>query len=204
MIELDVLVESRQMLRMLLLYNRIISFQNFVYTFHGSQSTRYHVAGFREVLQRIDNAVENNHVINEGRGIDGGIVSENQRTSEPKYDDNQDGSQEFAHGVCQCLADGYAAGSVTILVAAFVEPVNHFLFCREGFDDTQAAQCLFQLCHGFSPFPLSFERLSFQFTAYFSHNPSHGRQYQQCEHCQLPADNHQGRKIRNNQNRVLQ
>ena len=70
--------------------------------------------------------------------------------------------------MCQRLTDGYLVGGITQLVAALLN-VYHLVFGYESLDYTQSTKRLFQLRHGITPFPLGFQRLTFQFLADFSH-----------------------------------
>jgi hypothetical protein len=51
--------------------NRVFRFQYLVYTFHGCQAFRDVVACLREVFQGVDDAIQDDHVENKGRCING-------------------------------------------------------------------------------------------------------------------------------------
>ena len=103
----------------------------------------------------------------------------------------------------KCLAHSNFVSCIAQLVAALLEAVHHLVFGNKGFDDAQSAERFFQLRHGVAPFTLCFQRLAFQLLTDFPHQPTHARQYQDGEQCQLPAGDNQGREIKKYQNRIL-
>ena len=204
MIEIDAVFQFRYMAWMLFLYDVVRRFQYLIHTLHRRQAARNHIACFREIFQRVDDAVQDNHVIDKGRSIYRRVIAQYQRTAEPQYENYQHRAQKLTHRVSHRLAGRYAARSVAVFIAALVEAVNHLFFGGKGFDYAHTSESFFKLRHGFAPFSLSFKRLTLQLTPDLSHQPSHCRQYEDGKQRKLPTDDKQGGEIRNNQDGVFQ
>ena len=160
--------------------------ENFVHTFHRSHAFRYAVRGFGEVLQRLDDAVEDDHVEDERGGIDGGVVGEDECAAVPEDEHDECGAEELAHGVGRRLAYGHTVRGVAEVVCGAVEAARHLLFGAESLDDAHAAERFLKLCHGVAPLVLGVEALVLEFAAYASHHPSHEGEHHDGEYRELP------------------
>ena len=76
----------------------VLSHQDFVDTLHRGQSLGYVVAGFREIFQGVDDAVEHHHVIDK-EGAGERTVVQHQYTAEPQDDNNHHRAEKLGHGV---------------------------------------------------------------------------------------------------------
>ena len=74
MTELNVILQTADMLGILRFLDVILGHQNLVHTLHRGQSLRNVVTSLREFLQGIDDAVQNHQVIDKGGTRHGGIV----------------------------------------------------------------------------------------------------------------------------------
>ncbi len=74
------------------------------------------IRGLGEVLGRVDDAIEDNKVINESGGIDTAMVAENESSTIPKQDGNHSRAEEFGDrmrkGIFAVEADEGLAGTV--------------------------------------------------------------------------------------------
>ena len=97
----------RHGVRFLRVADRILCLQYLVYPLHGGHTFLNGVSGFAQLLGRIDDGVEDDHVVNEVRGGDAAGAGENEGASEPQYNSYGCGAEEFAHGVCQGITALY-------------------------------------------------------------------------------------------------
>ena len=65
----------------------VLSLQDLVDTFHRGQTLGDVIARLRELFQRLDDAVEDHHVVDERRTCDG-LVVQYEDASEPQHDDD--------------------------------------------------------------------------------------------------------------------
>ncbi len=172
---------------MLRFLDGILGLQDEVDAVHRCQSHGNLVGSLRQVLQRIDDAVEDDHEEDEGRCVDEVRLIENQETAKPQYDDDDNGAQELRHGMSGILAQRHGTGVLTELVIDIDEALQHLLLGNESLDDAQSAQRLIELCQHTAPHALNNGRLALQFTAYRTHNPSGKGCHDDDEDCQLPT-----------------
>ena len=85
--ELYLMFEAIDMLGVLGLLDIVLGQQNLIHTLHRSQSLGDVIAGLGELFQRIDDAIENDEVVDKGGSADGGIV-QYLDTTEPEHDNN--------------------------------------------------------------------------------------------------------------------
>ena len=201
--EADFLAETIQFGRLHGLLDGIVGFEDLVDAFHGCESFRDGVAGLRELFQRVDDAVQDDHVVDEGRRVDGRVVREDERAAEPEDDADHDGAQTLAHRVSRSLADGDAVQFAPHGSRHPVEAAGHAFLGIEGLDDAQAAEGLFDLRHGIAPERLGFQRAAFELFADGPHDPAHDGNEDDGEQGQLPADEEQGAEVEENQDRVF-
>ena len=100
------------------------------------------------------------------------------------------------------LTDNHRIHGIPESIVDFSKPFRHLTLCNEGLDNPKAPQGFIQLRHDVSPLSLSHHRLTFQFTAYRSHNPTGQRKNDKHEQCQLPTYGKQRNKTNNQSYRV--
>ena len=96
--ELDRLVEGHRLGVLRILY-RTLGSEDTVYTLHRGHPSADRIEALAELLEWIDEAVEDDEVVDEGRGRDRARLGENQRAPVPEDDDDSDRTEEFAHRV---------------------------------------------------------------------------------------------------------
>ena len=145
-LKLDLSVHAMQRKRVYGFLNRILSLQNLIHTFHGSQTFRDVISCFCKILQRINDAIQNNHIENECRSFQRRmLIAQNQHTAKPKHQYNQKRSQELTHRMSQRLTNGHFIGRITQFITASGKAIHHLIFCNKRFNDAQAPQSFFQL-----------------------------------------------------------
>ena len=92
----------------------VLGLQNLVNALHRGQSLGDVVAGLGELLERVDYAVQNNHVVNE-RGTAEPLAVEHEHSTEPHHDDNHQRAEKLAHGMGHLLACVDTEDVVTVL-----------------------------------------------------------------------------------------
>ena len=140
--ELDGLTDAFDGHGMLGFVDGILGVEDLVDALHGGETFGDLVAGLRELFHRCDDAVEDDQVEDERRGVDGRLVGEDEGAAEPQDENDDAGAEELTHGMCQGLADGDAAAGVAVLVVDGAEAGEHLVLGDEGLDDAQAAQHL--------------------------------------------------------------
>ena len=174
----------------------VLRLQDHVDAVHAGQAQGDVVEGLGEFLQRVDDAVEDNHVEDERGGVHRGVVrAQDQRAAEPQHDDDDARAQKLAHGVGRALADDHVVHGLAVVVIGLGEAERHLLLGQEGLDDAQAAQRFVQLRHDVAPLCLGGGRLPFQLAADHAHHPSGEGQDNDDEQRHLPADGEQGGEI---------
>ena len=196
-------VESVQGFRLLRLDDVVLRVQNLVDPLHRGHTLRDGVPSLREILDRVDDAVEDHHIINEYRRVDCRFSSEDQRSSEPQHDHNKHGAEELAHRVGEGLADGHPVVLSPHRLSDVVEPVGHLLLGDERLDDAKTSESLLHLRHHIAPKLLDLKRFPLQVLSHDSHHPHHHRGEQDRERRHLPADDKKGDEIKKDENRVL-
>ena len=156
-----------------------------------------------QFLDRLDDAVEDDHVVDEGRRVDGGAVAQDQGAAEPEDDGDHDGAEAFAHRVGEDLPQEDAAGLVLHGAGDAVEAFLHLLLGPECLDDAQAAEGLFNLRHRVAPQRLGLQGLRFQLAADPAHDPEHEGSEQDGEEGHLPGNENQGAEVEDDQDWVL-
>ena len=106
--QLYLVVETAHMHRMFALPDVALCHEYLVHTLHRRQSLGDVVAGLGKILKRVDDAVENNHVVDE-RGAAQRAAAQHQRAAKPQHDDNHHRAEKFAHGVRHLLAGVHPA-----------------------------------------------------------------------------------------------
>ena len=190
--QLHLLLEGWQRLRVLGLTDGVLGLENEIDTVHGGEAEGNLIGGLRELLQRVDDAVEDDHVEDEGGGIDEVALAEDEETAEPQHDDDDDGSQELRHGMGGVLADDHRIHATAKLIVDEGEALQHLRLGDEGFDDAQAAQRLVQLRDDVTPLALHGRGLALQLAADDTHDPACHGSYDDDEDRQLPAGGEEG------------
>ena len=162
----DLLVETVEGYRLCRVVDGIVGTENLINTLHGSEALRYLVTGLGKILERIDNAVEDDHVEDKRRGIDGRMIAEDECAAEPQHNDNDASTKELTDGVSRGLTYGDAYACIAEFIADSTEACQHLVLCNERLDYTQAAEHLIELTHGLAPLGLRKEALGFQLSSY--------------------------------------
>ena len=186
------------------LHNVRFGAEDLVHALHRGEALLDGIDGFAEILSWIDDAVENDEVINECRGVDGAVVAEDERSTVPEDDDDRSGAEELTHGVGQLLATvdavrGAAEGLILCLEALLDLPLG-----VERLDDAQPTERLLDLTHQRPPLCLPHERLALELLTHLTHRiASHGQEDED-ESCQLPTDQEHGREVNQNEDGILE
>ena len=151
MVESDFIIESLHFLCIRNFLQVAFRFENLVHALYGSHALRDVVTCFREILQRVDDAVENHHVENEGRSVEPRLFTQDDDAAESQYNRDQHGAQEFTHRMGQCLPGGDSSGLLLHRLGHMVETRLHLVLGHESLDDAQAAERLLQLRHRVAP-----------------------------------------------------
>jgi len=109
--------------------------QYLVDTGHRGQSFLYGISRFAQIFCRVDQAIENNQVIDEGSRIDTAVVAQDQRSSVPKDNGYRGCSQKFAHRVCHLLAPVDARNGLAELLIGLFEAMLYLGFRVESLDN---------------------------------------------------------------------
>lgn len=186
--EFDFMLQLLEVNGVLHFADGVVGQENLVDALHRRHTLGNGIGGFREILERLYDAVEDDHVEDKGGGIHGRMFREDEGAAIPQHEHDEAGAEKFADGVGQGLAHGHAVGGLAEFVGALVEALVHLLFSREGLDDAHAAEGFFQLGHGFAPFVLGVEALAFQLAADAPHDGAHEGQHDDGEEREFPAD----------------
>ena len=81
----------------------VLGINHLVDPFHRCHAFRNCIAGFGKILDWIDDAVENDHIINEYGSVHDRLAAQDEQTSEEKYDRDEDSTHEFTDRVGRCL-----------------------------------------------------------------------------------------------------
>ena len=201
--EADAFAEAVERLGLLRLADGVLRLQDDVDALHGGEALGDAVGGFGEVLDGLDDAVEDGHVGHEGRGVDDGLVAEDQGAAEPEHDGDHGGAEEFAHGVGAGLADGHLGVLAAHVVGDLLEAAGHALFGAEGLDDAQAAEGFFDLAHGVAPVALGFGGIGLEFAAGEADDEDHHRGEDDDEQRELPGHAEEDEEVDDDQDGVL-
>ena len=188
--ELYLVLERLDILRVLGFLDVVLGHQYLVHALHRGQSRRDVVAGLREFLQRVDDAVENHQVIDERTARDGGVV-QHLHAAEPQHDDNHHRAQELAHGVRQLLARVHPEYVVAVFLVHLSELCVHLVLGVECLDDAQSAQRLLHHAHRIAPKRLRLHRVLLQAAAHIAHEPTEQRHEYDGEKRKLPRNEQQ-------------
>ena len=170
----------------------VLGLEDVVDAVHGGQAHGYHVGLACEVLDGVDDAVEDDHVEDEGGGVDEAVAVQDEPAAEEQYDDDDDGAHGLGDGVGGVDAHHHAYHAAAELVVDEVEAAGHLLFGDEGLDDAQAAECLFYLRHDFGESGLYAGRLALEALCHGAHEPCGGGRDDEHEGGELPADGEEG------------
>ena len=142
-IESDIIAKCFDVRGMFEFANGILGQENLVDALHRSHPLGNGVRGFGEIFQRLDDAVENHHIKDEGRRINRAVVREDQGAAVPQNEDNQTGAEKFAHRMRRTLPNGHAHIDVAEIISGRVEAALHLFFRAERLDDAHSAQGFF-------------------------------------------------------------
>ena len=143
----DVVVTLGQSFGLQRVFDRVVGIKDFVYALHRCQTFLDGISGFRQVFCRIDDAVENHHIVDECRSIDDVFPGKDECTSKPKHDGDGYCPQKFTHRMSQGLATIDASGGAKKLLIFVVEAMTHLMLGIEGFHDAQSSESFFDGRH---------------------------------------------------------
>ena len=200
----DVAFKIGQFHRISRVFYGVDGIKNLIDTDHRGQALLNGIHRLRQVLGRINDGVEDDHVVDEFRSLDARSALKYQRSAEPQHYGDSESAEEFAHRVSQRLPTRYiVAYAVEFLVFA-VEAVFNLLLGIESLDYAQAAESLFDIRHEESPLVLCLKRLPLQTLTYPAHYKPGERQQNQHEYGELPRHiDHHG-QTSDNHNRVFE
>ena len=98
MLQTNSLIEDHG-LRLGRVSDRALGTEDAIDTLHRAHTSTDGISPLTQVLQRIDEAVEDDQIVDEGRGIDAAITVKDERTAIPQYNCDGGCTEEFAHGV---------------------------------------------------------------------------------------------------------
>ena len=203
MAELYALLKRCDRLRMFRLFDIVFSHQYLIDTLHRSQSLRDVVACLGKFFQGVDDAVEDDQIINKGGTADGCVV-QHQYSTKPKDNDNHDRAEELTHGMSQLLTGVHPKNVLTIFGVDTIILVVHLLLSIECLDDAQPTQRFFHHAHGITPQCLCLDGILFQLASDEAHKPAHQRYEDDGEKGELPRNKYQRGEIGNNQDGILE
>ena len=148
--ELNLVLQPADVYGVLLLADVYFGIEYPVDALHAGQALGDVVAGARELLERVDDGVEDDEVVDEC-GARHDVAAQHHDAAKPQHDDYHECAQELAHGVGGLLAHLHAGEVVTIAGVGAVETLVHLLLGAEGLDDAQSAEGLLDLAHGVAP-----------------------------------------------------
>lgn len=129
----------------------ILRAENLIDAHHRGEAFLDGVHRLAEVFGRVDYGVENHHVVDEFRCVEARSAPEDERAAEPEHDGYGRGAEEFAHGVGERLAPGYAVAQPVVGLVLAMEAGLHLLFGIEGLDDAQSAETFLDGAHQYAP-----------------------------------------------------
>ena len=165
----------------------VYSLEDFVYALHGGHALRYVVGRLGEIFQGLDEAVEDDHVEDEGGSVDAAVVGEDEGAAVPEDEDDEHGAEEFAGGMGQGLAQVDLDEQPAVLVGAVFEAAGHLVLGGEGLDDAHAAEGFLKLRHDFAPLSLGFKRALLEFANDAGEGPYQKGHDENGEEGELPA-----------------
>ena len=177
--------------------------EDFVDALHRGHTFRDGVSGFGEVFERLEHTVEHDHVEDEGGGVDGAVVGEDERAAIPQHEHDEARAEKFAHRMGRTLARGHSGRDGAEIVGRVLKSALHLSFCPEGFDDAHTAQSLFELRHRFAPFCLSLHTGTLEFAPHLAHRPPDAREHDEGEEGELPRGVDQYTEIEKEENGIF-
>ena len=152
--QLNLLLECCHWSGILRLLNRINGFQDKINAVHRGKSLWYLIGGSRELFQRVNDAIEDNHIEDKGGGIYEVRIVQNKRTAKPQHYRQDNSSQELTHRMSGSLTDKHSIHVFTVGIVCLQESFLHLPFCYECLYDAQTAQSLVKLSHNSTPLAL--------------------------------------------------
>ena len=135
-----------------------------IYSLQRSHTTAYAIGGFAKVFGGIDNGIENHKVIDECRGINRRMFTQNQRTTKPQENGDECRTKELRHRVRQIIAAIDTVESGSCGIDKIEETHCQFVLCIKRLYHAQTAQCLIYLGEYLGILLLSFGRCAFERT----------------------------------------
>ena len=133
-VETDFVVERVDRLGVRGFGNGVLSIENSVDALERSHAFLDAITSARELFERIDNAIENDEIVDKFGSGDATIAREDEVATIPKEDGNYGSAEKFANRVGEKIAGVYAIEGVADSFVERLETLVEFLFCIEGFD----------------------------------------------------------------------
>ena len=153
----------------------------------------YAVQGRGELFGRIDDRVEEGDVGNELGRFHDGVVAQDEDSSEPHDDDNDNRAQKFAHGMGERTSPHEAVHDAAVVLVVVGKDSLHFFFGVERLDDPEAGEGFLDVGEDLAHFVLSFLGTFLQGFSDFPDEGAHDGKKDEHEEGELPAhENHGG------------
>ena len=201
--KLNLFLQRRELYGRCRFADGIFGKEDFVDALHRGHTFRDGVAGFGEVFERLEHTVEHDHVEDEGGGVDGAVVGEDERAAIPQHEHDEARAEKFAHRMGRTLTRGHSGRDGAEVVGRVLKSALHLSFCPEGFDDAHTAQSLFELRHRFAPFRLSLQTGTLEFAPHLTHRPPDAREHDEGEEGELPRGVDQYTEIEKEENGIF-
>ena len=185
------------------LFDMVLGFQDLVDALHRGKAFGDIVSCLGKVLQRLYDAVEDHHVIDECRTREG-VAVEHEDAAEPQDNDDHHCAEELAHGVGHCLSCVDSHDVVAVVRVDTVEAIVHCLLSAEGLDDTQATQRLLHLAHRVTPQGLCLNAAALQLASHHAHKVAEDGHEDDGEQRELPRDEEQRGEIDDDEDGILE
>ncbi len=117
----DMAFEVRDMSRGLRIGYGIDGGEYGIHTLHSGKAFLDGIDRFREIFGRIDDAVEDHHIIYEFRSCERGLAGKDQSATEAEHYGDGHCAEQLAHGVGERLAPLYGGGDVVEALVAVAE-----------------------------------------------------------------------------------
>ena len=108
------------------------------------------VASARELFERIDNAIENDEIVDKFGSGDATVAREDEVATIPKEDGNYGCAEKFANRVGEEIASVNAIESVADSFVERLETLVEFFFSIESFYNTKSTEGFFDLGNKFA------------------------------------------------------
>ena len=144
------MLKRLDMHRVSLLRDSILRLKNLIHALHRGETLRNIVTSLGKFLKRIDDTIQDYHVIDECRTRES-IASKDQHTAKPKDDNDHHRAEKLRHRVSHLLTNVHSHDIVPIAGIDSIEAGIHLVFSTERLDDAQSAKRFLHLTHRIAP-----------------------------------------------------